>query len=131
LKLINFQLSRKLSFSHDIISIIKQNIIVIIAVWMLRKQRKKKNKKSRIYSRFKVTQLSFATCKHTNAKSKFWFPSKVEIKVILHDMLTGHSLGFSINTRTVKNSTVYQAKTTSMCTVNISDHEEQHININL
>jgi hypothetical protein len=46
-------------------------------------------------------------------------------------MLTGHSLGFSINTRTVKNSTVYQAETTSICTVNLSDQEEQHININL
>jgi hypothetical protein len=34
-------------------------------------------------------------------------------------MLTGHSLGFTINTRTIKNSTVYQAETTSMCTVNI------------
>jgi hypothetical protein len=43
-------------------------------------------------------------------------------------MLTGHSLEFTINTRTVKNSTVDQAETTSMCTVNISDHEEQHIN---
>jgi hypothetical protein len=34
-------------------------------------------------------------------------------------MLTGYSLGFTINTRTVKNSTVYQAETTSICTVNI------------
>jgi len=42
-------------------------------------------------------------------------------------MLTCHSLGFIINTRTVKNFTVDQAETISMCTMNISDHEEQHI----
>jgi hypothetical protein len=35
-------------------------------------------------------------------------------------MLTCHSLGFTINTCTINNSTVYQAETTSMCTVNIS-----------
>jgi hypothetical protein len=91
-----------------------------MAVWILRKQRKKKQKSQEFISRFKVTQLSFSACKHTNAKSKFWFPSKVEIKVILHDMLTCHSLGFTINTCTINNSTVYQAETTSMCTVNIS-----------
>jgi len=34
----------------------------------------------------------------------------------------------TINTRTVKKSTVAQTETTSMCIVNISDHEEQHIN---
>jgi uncharacterized membrane protein len=33
-----------------------------------------------------------------------------------------------INTHTVKKSTVAQTETTSMCIVNISDHEEQHIN---
>jgi hypothetical protein len=43
-----------------------------------------------------------------------------ELGLILHDMLTGHSLWFTINTCTVKNSTVYQAETTSMCTVNRS-----------
>jgi hypothetical protein len=34
----------------------------------------------------------------------------------------------TINTRTIKKSTVAQTETTSICTVNISDHEEQHIN---
>ena len=34
----------------------------------------------------------------------------------------------TINTCTVKKSMVAQTETTSMCTVNISDHEEQHIN---
>jgi hypothetical protein len=33
-----------------------------------------------------------------------------------------------INTHRVKKSTVAQTETTSMCIVNISDHEEQHIN---
>jgi len=34
----------------------------------------------------------------------------------------------TIKTRTVKKSTVAQTETTSMCIVNILDHEEQHIN---
>jgi hypothetical protein len=34
----------------------------------------------------------------------------------------------TINTRTVKASTVAQTETISMCIANISDHAEQHIN---
>jgi hypothetical protein len=34
----------------------------------------------------------------------------------------------TINTRTVKASTVAQTETISMCIANISDHEEQQIN---
>jgi len=61
-----------------------------------------------------------------NQSSDFDFKSRNQSNPTRH--ANRSLIRITINTHTIKNSTVDQTETTSMCTVNISDHEEQQIN---
>jgi len=94
------------------------------------KNRGKKTNRTESISTFKETQLSFAACKHKKKKetqnSDFDCTSRNKSNPTRH--ANRALITITINTRTVKASTVAQTETISMCIANISDHEEQQIN---
>jgi hypothetical protein len=89
LKPINFQLFKKLSFSHDIIFELSSNTS-LSSCCLEAKKKGKKNKQNRIYFYIQSNLAFFRSMQTHKRKLKILIlTAQVEIKVILHDMLTG------------------------------------------
>jgi len=96
------------------------------AVWKLKTEGKKKQ--NRIYFHIQRNPAFFCSMQTQKKTQNSDFDCTCRNK---HNP-TRHAnmalITITINTRTVKASTVAQIETLSMCIANISDHAEQHIN---